>query len=115
MPHGLYLGSSLATQDRVSEFSSQSDDIDRLRVESLPHPPGTRTRATTMHYYRQMLHLMFKFFKLSDEDELLLENSEKDHSTWTNRPLSFVREHLNHGIVDVVLSLMGFAVAINCL
>ena len=39
----------------------------------------------------------------------------KSHNDRTNRPLSFVRAHLSHGIIDMVVSLLGLAVVINAL
>ena len=34
---------------------------------------------------------------------------------WENNTYAFIKAHLNHGIVDVAASLLGFAVAINSL
>ncbi|KAJ7687435.1 putative transporter of the NRAMP family [Mycena rosella] len=68
MPHSLFLGSTLATQDRVT--------VERLEV----------------------LHVA---------------DSRETHADRENNTLDFIRAHLNHGIFDVVGSLLGFAVLIN--
>jgi metal iron transporter len=39
----------------------------------------------------------------------------KSHEHRENNALEFVQSHLHHGIVDVVGSLLGFAVIINAL
>ncbi|ESK86095.1 transporter protein smf2 [Moniliophthora roreri MCA 2997] len=64
MPHSLFLGSALATQDRIT-------------------PPSEYA------------------------------TNAKSHSERNNNSLAFVKGHLYHGIVDVALSLLGFAVVIN--
>ncbi|KAG6839685.1 hypothetical protein H0H87_000235 [Tephrocybe sp. NHM501043] len=35
------------------------------------------------------------------------------HADWENRPYDFVKAHIHHGVVDIVVSLLGFAVLIN--
>ncbi|KAK0200834.1 natural resistance-associated macrophage protein [Desarmillaria ectypa] len=86
MPHSLFLGSALATQDRVSDLS-----------DSLPldlEKPQT---------FRQRIRSVFRIPPMSPPQ------------TPTNNPLSFVKTHLYHGIADVVISLLCFAVVINSL
>ena len=40
-------------------------------------------------------------------------NGPRSHAERENRPYAFVRAHLYHGIVDMVVSLLGLAVVIN--
>ncbi|KAK0192479.1 putative transporter of the NRAMP family [Armillaria mellea] len=68
MPHSLFLGSALATQDRVARIRSA------FRLAPICPP-----------------------------------------QTLSNNTLSFIKLHLYHGIADVVLSLLCFAVVINSL
>ncbi|KAF8905430.1 natural resistance-associated macrophage protein-domain-containing protein [Gymnopilus junonius] len=75
MPHALFLGSSLATQDRVSDAQPLS--------ENYLH------RAASSVDYRSK------------------------HGERENRPLTFINQHLSHGVVDVVTSLIALAVPIN--
>ncbi|KAF8204314.1 putative transporter of the NRAMP family [Mycena galopus ATCC 62051] len=70
MPHSLFLGSALATQDR-------------LRAKCRAPPPS--------------------------------ERMAKRREDRENNSLAFIRAHMTHGIVDVVGSLLGFAVLINSL
>jgi metal iron transporter len=44
-----------------------------------------------------------------------LDTRPKSHEHRENNALEFVQSHLYHGIVDVVGSLLGFAVIINAL
>lgn len=82
--------------------------------ETLVLPPLTKPRRTKL-FSRQALQAAFQSFKMNDEDEFSSKGSEKTHFSWVNNSLDFVRAHLTHGIVDVVMSLMGFAVVINAL
>lgn len=82
--------------------------------ETLVLPPLTKPRQTKL-FSRQALQTAFQSFKMNDEDEFSSKDSEKTHFSWVNNSLDFVRAHLTHGIVDVVMSLMGFAVVINAL
>ncbi|KAI0800526.1 natural resistance-associated macrophage protein [Fomes fomentarius] len=116
MPHSLFLGSALATQDRLSHktkpvklstidstLSSDSDNVsltpvasDRLGPSSLMEHAGLWVRR----------HL--RVVPVSD-----LPSEPKSHAERENRPYEVVRAHLYHGIVDMVISLLGLAVVIN--
>ncbi|KAG7447417.1 putative transporter of the NRAMP family [Guyanagaster necrorhizus] len=87
MPHSLFLGSALATQDRVSDPTESLDPMEK--PESLN--------------FKQRIRSAFRILPMSPPQ------------TPTGNPLSFVKIHLYHGIVDVVLSLLGFAIVINSL
>ncbi|TDL28789.1 natural resistance-associated macrophage protein [Rickenella mellea] len=98
MPHALFLGSFLATQDRVSSGPP---------VLGSPATANIASRRTWQTALRSILYM-----EKSERDFI-----EKDHRTphgeRENNTLSFIRAHLSHGIVDIVGSLLGFAVAIN--
>ncbi|KAL0573855.1 Manganese transporter smf1 [Marasmius crinis-equi] len=101
MPHSLFLGSALATQDRV-----QADG-------AVPHTPLSIASLYPSNW--------FSFPRLRESLSQALQKPPrklsgtfaKRHSERVNRPLEFVKAHLYHGIVDVALSLLGFAVVIN--
>ena len=111
MPHGLFLGSALATQDRVSEgpFTMTVMLKENPSDESIPLPQ----RNTTGGAFMNKLKKLFKPTK-SDIDDIIPDGRD-GYANWENRSNSFVRAHLRHGVVDVVVSLLGFAVIINSL
>ncbi|KAH7930469.1 smf Mn2+ and Fe2+ transporter [Leucogyrophana mollusca] len=111
MPHSLFLGSHLATQDRlsseplkkVSTFSSSSffhGDVNPLESRY------TRIRRTLKSFWESL----FRVERSDDTRCSVAHHSDRDNSS-----LTFVRAHLYHGMVDVVVSLLGFAVIINAM
>ncbi|KAH7915686.1 natural resistance-associated macrophage protein-domain-containing protein [Hygrophoropsis aurantiaca] len=109
MPHSLFLGSHLATQDRiaseplkkVSTFSSFEEELDGPVESRL-----TRTKHS-------LKSLWVSLFRVERSDDTRC--SVNRHSDRENSSLAFVRAHLYHGMVDVVVSLLGFAVIINAM
>ncbi|KZS93079.1 natural resistance-associated macrophage protein [Sistotremastrum niveocremeum HHB9708] len=91
MPHALFLGSSLATLDRVSPEEAE-----------LPAPPS-RPQRNPARYLKSL-------FAVRKADNF---SSPLRHGDFQNNSLSFVRAHLIHGVIDVAMSLLGFAVVIN--
>jgi metal iron transporter len=102
MPHSLFLGSALATQDRVSKPSAN------LNISSF---------RSTIRTPRDLLYSLWNIiksgFRVRRMEEKLTE--AKCHAEHDNRPHDVVQAHLYHGMVDVVFSLLGFAVIINSL
>jgi metal iron transporter len=95
MPHGLFLGSALATQDRASVKPAALPSMSDIR--------GTESKG-----------LLRKFLDLFRPTRV--ESDEfASHADRPNNPLSFVRAHLHHAIVDIVVNLLGLAVVINSL
>ncbi|KAG1885604.1 natural resistance-associated macrophage protein-domain-containing protein [Suillus subluteus] len=98
MPHGLFLGSNLATQDRVSQSS-----------QPLPTPADVRRPSFFQRLERFWRSIIY--FSRSERD------NEKDytsrHGFRQNNSIEFIRAHLGYGTVDLVLSLFGLAVPIN--
>ncbi|KLO20492.1 natural resistance-associated macrophage protein [Schizopora paradoxa] len=99
MPHALYLGSHMATQDRISMTPTPPE---------LP-APSTGT-SNGRRSFRTVLRGLFSIRKTQhgDEVDVTTPYGERENNT-----LAFVKAHLTHGIADIVLSLLGFAVAIN--
>jgi len=95
MPHALFLGSALATQDRVS-----------VKPTSLPSTPDIREKEL-----KRRLRKFFNLFRLVhiNADEFT------SHADRPNNSLSFVKAHLHHAIVDIVVNLLAIAVVINSL
>ncbi|KAI0050579.1 natural resistance-associated macrophage protein [Auriscalpium vulgare] len=111
MPHSLFLGSALATQDRVSSspmkpLAPALESSDHISITTVPHQSGIRG-----HIARCFESFMHQFRALDGAGEF----EPRNHSERENNPLSFVRAHLNHSIADVVISLLGLAVVINSL
>ena len=121
MPHGLFLGSQLATQDRVSDAPKhENSSTDSLDSETtLPvHTPRTSGLTGSLKIFSSISRLArhaFRSWKLSQNDDVERPTGEGGHASWENKPLSFVRAHLKPVIADMVISLLGFAVAINAL
>jgi len=100
MPHALFLGSSLATQDRVT--------IPRLE-ENLPPPASTRAG-----FKAKARKLLSPLFRITHVDRTI---STIDYRTKygerDNNSLTFISQHLPHGIADVATSLIALAIPIN--
>ncbi|KAL1749208.1 natural resistance-associated macrophage protein-domain-containing protein [Schizophyllum fasciatum] len=111
MPHSLFLGSALATQDRVSppkpSMSTDSlDDIDSLS------PPSTRP-SPMRHLYNKSQQWLRASFRAPPPNAS--SSNALSHADHENHSLPFIRAHLYHGIADIIGSLLGFAVLINSL
>ncbi|KAF8257757.1 NRAMP family [Lactarius quietus] len=93
MPHSLYLGSALATQDRAS-------------VKPVVLPSSSRIRDTRLI---GKISALFRPVHAENSDEFA------SHADRPNNSLRFVKAHLYHGIIDLVVNLLGIAVVINSL
>ncbi|KAI0714833.1 natural resistance-associated macrophage protein-domain-containing protein [Earliella scabrosa] len=107
MPHSLFLGSALATQDRVSALSAAdaedvkaSNEVVGASTDAVSHPQN-----------------ILKSVGRSAAAKVVIDDGvgPRTHADWVNRPLAFVQRHLCHGIVDMVVSLLGLAVVINAM
>lgn len=128
MPHSLFLGSALATQDR--------DPSPRLRAEESNAKHSSSTIAQVVEdapkeiehrnalqpcKYRCLIHDLYKRFRLIVIRAFRSPYGRpyptactvKYHEDRENNDFDFVKRHLYHGIVDMVGSLLGFAVVIN--
>lgn len=95
MPHALFLGSALATQDRAS-----------VKPVPLPSMPNIRSAES-----KRLLGKISDLFRpvRTDTDEFA------SHAERSNNSLSFIKAHLHHALVDIVVNLLGLAVIINSL
>ncbi|KAF8845347.1 Nramp-domain-containing protein [Paxillus ammoniavirescens] len=98
MPHALFLGSNLSTQDRVS--SAPTD----LPQHVISQPFSLQAKL------RQLWRTMFHFSRTDHEN---LKDRTTRHLLRQNNIPEFIRAHLTHGTVDVVVSLLAVAVPIN--
>ena len=96
MPHSLFLGSALATQDRVS-----------MNPVTLPEMPNTRKTGPK--------GLLQKFLNLFRPVHADTSEEFASHADKPNNSLPFVKAHLHHTVTDVVVSLLFVAVTINAL
>ena len=101
MPHALFLGSFLATQDRVSGPPATLPSP--IAAEDGP-PPSALVRART--WFNSL-------FAVTPAERKAATRDYRDKYGRENSELQFIRGHLTHGLVDVVCSLFGVAVPIN--
>ncbi|KAJ6627937.1 smf Mn2+ and Fe2+ transporter-like protein [Mycena sp. CBHHK59/15] len=108
MPHSLFLGSALATQNR-------------LIVEEKLEPPSPvadlrETTSKTLCEPSTLLRILGFFaapFRTPPPSPS--STAVQRHADRENNTLAFIQAHLYHGVFDVVGSLLGFAVLINSL
>jgi metal iron transporter len=98
MPHGLFLGSALATQDRAS-----------VKPTAPPSPSSTRVTSPKGFEFLGTLSRLLRPIHADTLEEFA------SHADRPNNSLAFVKAHLKHGIVDLVINLLGLAVIINSL
>ncbi|KAI0673819.1 natural resistance-associated macrophage protein [Trametes maxima] len=119
MPHSLFLGSALATQDRVSHLPDPAKEAQLATMDSTYTAASEVTiSGNTIAKKRGPLSLteyimasVRRHFRVVPVTEVA--HAPTSHAEHENRPYSFVRRHLYHGIVDMVVSLLGLAVVIN--
>jgi metal iron transporter len=107
MPHSLFLGSALATQDRISPKPAKPISEEYLAQRNQP------TVSFPRRLLRMTLNSVTSLFRATRETEDLIK--PRCHADWENNTLAFVQAHLYHGIFDMAISLLGFAVIINSL
>ncbi|KAG1787861.1 natural resistance-associated macrophage protein-domain-containing protein [Suillus plorans] len=98
MPHALFLGSNLATQDRVSD-----------PPKPLPTPADARRLSFSQRFKQFWRSILY--FSRSERDTG--KDYTSRHGFRQNNSLEFIRAHISHGTVDLVFSLLGLAVPIN--
>lgn len=113
MPHSLFLGSALATQDRLAK---------RPRVPlSQIQSTASYDSAQTVVAQRPRLHVIMTSTITFLRSQLRISGPEKifgeqlTHAEHENNSLEFIKAHLYHGIIDMVVNLLGLAVVINSL
>lgn len=107
MPHAIFLGSFLATQDRVS--TALPPIPVPVSASAATGPASSLTRLS-----RKLKSTFSSLFFVSRAERI---SSDRQHRNKFSRPdnnsLEFIQAHLGHGIVDMVMSLLGVAVPIN--
>jgi len=116
MPHSLFLGSMLATQDRISfrvlPDAETFDTVNRNeRDDSLQVGPSEKLSYLRRLFEKSKKNILSAFLKRPAS----LSTAATCHSERQNNPFEFVRAHIYYGIFDIVGSLLGFAVMINSL
>ncbi|KAF9055749.1 natural resistance-associated macrophage protein-domain-containing protein [Panaeolus papilionaceus] len=112
MPHSLFLGSALATQDRV-DFRAQYENDGTLN-ESVEDLKGTRTRSAAFSkYLQECKEIALSAFRKPPVSEYV--KTATTYADRSNNSYEFVRAHIYHGTFDIAGSLLGFAVMINSL
>ncbi|KAJ2932492.1 hypothetical protein H1R20_g4618, partial [Candolleomyces eurysporus] len=110
MPHSLFIGSALATQDRIefrepiNDDDSDSPDSSLYEVQRQPSRLQRTWNSSKKSFMRAFQRPSASYYTRATR-----------HCERENNPFEFVSAHLYHGIVDVVVSLLGFAVLINSL
>ncbi|GLB43763.1 putative natural resistance-associated macrophage protein [Lyophyllum shimeji] len=114
MPHSLFLGSALATQDRISPAPRQVkkflDAESRSSTDTELSPPSEKkpSSRSLVHDLRELVCAPFRAPLASE-----YATRATCHADRENKPYEFVKAHIYHGIADVMISLLGFAVLIN--
>ena len=114
MPHSLFLGSALATQDRIS-FRPPQDEETRSTAsqkdagDSLENQPSEEKVSHLRRLYRKFKKSILDAFLKLPASNLYCYSERQNNS------FEFVRAHIYHGMFDMVGSLFGFAVMINSL
>ena len=120
MPHSLFLGSALATQERESDELipeerscggwSGGSGLASAALEKARSSLSKAKQAFTVDGFCQSMRRAFYVGRVHEEGE-----PPRNHAEHENHSASFVQRHLTHGTVDMVLSLLGIALVINAL
>jgi metal iron transporter len=112
MPHSLFLGSALATQDRIGCRPVEDDKVIVSAANSIASADESLIPASrSKEFLSTLRESTFKLFQAPPKSPHA--TLAKQHSEHNNNPLPFVKAHIYHGIADVVFCLLGFAVLIN--
>lgn len=112
MPHSLFLGSALATQDRLSSNPSKALlPSPTISIDSLE--PANKTVSYLRRLFLTARNSIVSALHVRQETEN--HPKPKCHADRDNNTLAFVKAHLYHGIIDMAISLLGIAVSINAL
>ncbi|KAJ3525085.1 hypothetical protein NM688_g8459 [Phlebia brevispora] len=108
MPHGIFLGSHLATQDRLGmEFTRDANpDFEDVAED-------VADQKWQHRYFGHIIYNCRTAFRIIPVSHY--KDVPKTHADHVNPPYSFVRAHLYHGMIDIGVNLLGIAVAVNAL
>lgn len=113
MPHSLFLGSALATQDRLTTKLQ----VPLSEIQSTASYDSAQTIVPQRSRLRAIVASIVAFlrsrFQTSQPEKSFGEHLT--HAERENNSFEFINAHLYHGIIDMVISLLGLAVVINSL
>lgn len=111
MPHSLFLGSALATQDRISFRAPQDAESNTVSKKETDDSLQNQPSEKVSHLRR-----LCKKFKIFILDAFLKPPANLYcFGERQNNSFEFVRAHIYYGMFDMIGSLFGFAVMINSL
>jgi len=110
MPHSLFLGSHLATQDRVAGAPLKTVSTTTSSAFSFSLRSETRLQQAVRRSLRSFGTYCASLFRAESSNAPALPAS---HAEKENNSYAFVAAHLYHAMVDIVVCLLGFAVIIN--
>ncbi|KZT73250.1 smf Mn2+ and Fe2+ transporter [Daedalea quercina L-15889] len=119
MPHSLFLGSALSTQERETEEETISEKPEAWTSSStLASTLAEKTRSMVSNFKAGLnkdslirsVKQAFHMGRVHEEGRPV-----KNHAEHENHSVDFVSRHLTHGVVDMVVSLLGLALVINAL
>ncbi|KAF8751912.1 Mn2 and Fe2 [Rhizoctonia solani] len=138
MPHAIFLGSSLATLDRVSSAPPPLANLPAPNANEQPvtfwqkitkfrksmiyverKPPGNPLMSTRPNESgaAEVKESETASVSSHSKDDELASPTGKNHPIvsrkYLNNSTEFIGAHLGHAIIDIVMSLLGFAVVIN--
>ncbi|KAK7695123.1 hypothetical protein QCA50_002313 [Cerrena zonata] len=119
MPHSLFLGSALATQDRITSETPSQKSLFSVSSATSSQSGFTATTVAISGWQRLRRALQHMKTAVTTAFQIVpvkhFANEPTNHAERDNRPLAVVRAHIYHGMIDMVVSLLGFAVVINAL
>lgn len=113
MPHSIFLGSALATQDRRADRPEglKRDDSSVTNTSDSRSVKVTGNMfARVMRKIREGIHDIFRVDPIE-----YTKHEARSHEEHVNNNYAFVRAHIYHGMIDIAISLLGIAVVINSL
>lgn len=117
MPHSLYLGSALAMQNRISPVPKSTHLLTTISHESSKSSIEMASLRVPLSRYQRVIHATQGFLVAPFRTPAPSAYSAhaQRYEDRENNAFDFVSTHIYHGMVDMVVSLLGFAVIINSL
>lgn len=117
MPHSIFLGSALATQNRLPDSADKLSRVDSSFTVDSETTCVPRTFKFSIPAPADLLRCFRRgfvdAFRVVPADQTASE--PKTHADRENNSYAFVRAHIYHGTIDISISLLGLAVVINSL
>ncbi|KAF7791103.1 hypothetical protein EIP86_002064 [Pleurotus ostreatoroseus] len=119
MPHSIFLGSALATQDRLAPPPKKLPRVATASTTSASSEWSFSDDATLdvrpwrVRAWRKLKLEARAAFRIVPLDAYA--HDARTHAEHENHSEAFVRAHVYHGMVDIAVSLLGLAVVINAL